>query len=215
MFLTLGNAPFPRYPVFMSRRAPARLVSDCLLVITPVLLRLPEPADLRVYQFSRLPGAQIRYSVRLGVDGLPEAVILPRQPVVLAPEPRWIPEQVVSCCSTAMHNPCSGLRRQWWFVCPSENCCRRCGGLYLPDGADRWLCSLCHRLTYDQKIYQCLYRELRRRGLPRSAYSDLGAIVAALTAPGSPPPPISVWPTLLRWSQIGEGGGKQVKRRPN
>jgi len=36
----------------------------------------------------------------------------------------------------------------WWFICPLEDCGRRCRKLYLPPGAKYFGCRGCHNLTY-------------------------------------------------------------------
>lgn len=43
---------------------------------------------------------------------------------------------------------CNFGGRRWWFVCPSQECGRRCRILYRPLGAARFACQECHRLTY-------------------------------------------------------------------
>jgi hypothetical protein len=42
--------------------------------------------------------------------------------------------------------PWGGVR--WGFLCPAQNCGRRCRKLYLPNGGRYFACRLCYRLTY-------------------------------------------------------------------
>lgn len=45
--------------------------------------------------------------------------------------------------------PCRFGGQRWWFICPSLNCGRRVGVLYLPPGAKYFECRHCYNLTYE------------------------------------------------------------------
>ena len=71
-----------------------------------------------------------------------------------------------------------GLR--WWLICPQ--CGRRCGKLYLPSGARRFACRLCHNLTYTSSQEHDKRLDVFKRASPEA----LEAIIrAALAGSGS------------------------------
>lgn len=189
-------------------------VDSCPIFITSALVRLAladSASSSTLHQFPRLPGAQLRYSLRCGPDSLPAALLIPRQPVTLAPAPRWIPAQTIPLCFDYIQRPTRGTpSRRWWFSCPARKCGRRCLHLYLPDRAQRFRCARCCHLCYESSQVARLADALHARGLPpgRASLDNLAAIADVLATPGVPPLPLSVWPALWRWSQIGEGGGK-------
>lgn len=58
---------------------------------------------------------------------------------------------------------------RYWMRCPglpdkTRDCGRRCGALYLPGGAHRFACRLCHGLTYEScresRRFDSLFRRL-------------------------------------------------------
>ena len=44
--------------------------------------------------------------------------------------------------------PCHFGGKRWWFICPNNNCRRRCRILYLISPSDYFLCRKCQNLTY-------------------------------------------------------------------
>ena len=74
---------------------------------------------------------------------------------------------------TAPPLPWGGVR--WVFLCP--DCGRACRKLYLPNGAGRFACRLCYRLTYTSTQEAHKYD-----GLFRRLAADIGSTPAAVKA---------------------------------
>ena len=132
-------------------RARHALVESVPLVLTPKLLRVPRSPDHSAVLLWPSVPAQLRFQVTLAGDGIPVRITIRRQPLTFSP-PRWVPEQTVRLLSTFIHHP-SGLRRRYWFRCPSRSCHRRVASLILfPDhltrSRSRFLCRSCLRAAF-------------------------------------------------------------------
>ena len=173
-------------------RAAHRLVaSRCRLLQLPHSLRWPSL------------GAHLLLHVEHHRDGLPARILIPRQPILTSPTPRWLPAQTIRFTSDLLLAPSPGPpHRRLWFRCPGEHCHRRCSRLYLPLSIPtgrpptHFLCRFCHHLAYKSELTR-----------PNEKIS------AAARSP-LPPTSLDLLPALplwLRWHTDGKGGKRYWK----
>lgn len=185
-------AGLPPGPVIRTRTGKrSRALADLL---TPASARLT-----RAYLFPHLPGAQLRYSIRLGADQLPVALTVPAQTILpeqsLSPDLPPLPAITLpSPCPLPLRSDLFATRwhgavRRWYWGCPG--CGRWSGRLYLADPSapmptvpaspPAFLCRRCSLLWHPNPAHN-LIRALRQ---PR------------LT--------VRFAPVLIQWSKQGKG----------
>ncbi len=107
-----------------------------------------------------------------------------------ATEPTGARDYTVSLTATV---PTYGGRR-WWMLCPRTG--RRCGKLYLPNGAEVFACREAYRLFYSSESETRTDRAIARS---LAARQRLGCTdTDTLEVPGCPKPRWMRWPTYER-----------------